>query len=389
MKKLLLLLMMLVAASAFGQQGNTTTIPFNGVPTGSCAFMQFANDITNGDLYFCDQTNAWKKLSAGGGGGTPGAPVGSLQYNNGGSFGGISGSSVDATNGIIQVTGASAGKAYNSLLVNGLVSIGSEVPPTLVSAADNGAGSLSAGFHRWCLTATSTDLNNYSNATDVPIGETQCSNIVSNTVTAPGTNGSQLITFTNPTPNYPTASSLAYGFFNSIIYNVYRDDGSGFKRVGLPIGTGPTGPWPTTFVDNGGQTPTNSPPAVNTSYQIACSPWQDTNNPGNGNCSVDADVFDIYSNHTYINGDFYVGTGDGTTYGMHVDTSNNATFAGTVRIVATTVSGLPTCNGGAEGSQRPVTDSDTNTWGATVVHTNGSLHVLAYCDGSNWTVMGK
>lgn len=49
---------------------------------------------------------------------------------------------------------------------------------------------------------------------------------------------------------------------------------------------------------------------------------------------------------------------------------------------------LPTCNGGAEGSHRTVTDSTTATWGATI--TGGSTnHVGAYCDGSNWTVYAK
>lgn len=53
------------------------------------------------------------------------------------------------------------------------------------------------------------------------------------------------------------------------------------------------------------------------------------------------------------------------------------------------VASLPACNAGAEGSMRPVQNSDTNTWGATVVHTTGSFHVLAYCNGTNWTVMAK
>lgn len=49
---------------------------------------------------------------------------------------------------------------------------------------------------------------------------------------------------------------------------------------------------------------------------------------------------------------------------------------------------LPTCNGGAEGSLRPVNNSNTAVWGATVSGT-GANHILAYCDGSNWTVAAK
>jgi hypothetical protein len=49
---------------------------------------------------------------------------------------------------------------------------------------------------------------------------------------------------------------------------------------------------------------------------------------------------------------------------------------------------LPTCDSTAEGYRNPVTDSILPTWGATV--TGGSTnHVLAYCNGTNWTVVGK
>jgi hypothetical protein len=82
---------------------------------------------------------------------------------------------------------------------------------------------------------------------------------------------------------------------------------------------------------------------------------------------------------------------EGNTGGDHTTSTFNGDVIvnGTIRNTPTTVSGLPTCNTGAEGTQLPVTDSDTNTWGSTVVHTSGALHVLAYCDGTSWTVMAK
>ena len=59
MKRLLLLLLLLVG-SALGQQANTLTIPFAGAPTGSCAFMMQAADVTNGANYLCNPlTHAW------------------------------------------------------------------------------------------------------------------------------------------------------------------------------------------------------------------------------------------------------------------------------------------------------------------------------------------
>ena len=50
-----------------------------------------------------------------------------------------------------------------------------------------------------------------------------------------------------------------------------------------------------------------------------------------------------------------------------------------------TFSALAACSAGLEGTTGAVTDSATNTWGATITG-SGSNHVLAYCDGTNWTV---
>lgn len=51
-------------------------------------------------------------------------------------------------------------------------------------------------------------------------------------------------------------------------------------------------------------------------------------------------------------------------------------------------SSLPTCSSTNEGSRVAVTDSSTNTWGATITGSSTN-HVLAYCDGTNWTVAAK
>lgn len=49
---------------------------------------------------------------------------------------------------------------------------------------------------------------------------------------------------------------------------------------------------------------------------------------------------------------------------------------------------LPACNSTIEGTLAAVTDSSTATWGATITGSSTN-HVLAYCDGANWTVAGK
>jgi hypothetical protein len=68
------------------------------------------------------------------------------------------------------------------------------------------------------------------------------------------------------------------------------------------------------------------------------------------------------------------GTGTVTAYNFVVDGGTFSTLA--------------SCSSGLEGSLKHVTDSTTNTWGGTISG-SGSDHVLAYCDGTNWTVAGK
>lgn len=60
-----------------------------------------------------------------------------------------------------------------------------------------------------------------------------------------------------------------------------------------------------------------------------------------------------------------------------------------MRIATATFSQLPSCTSGIEGSMRPLTDANTAVWGANITAGSSTNHVLAYCDGTNWTVMGK
>jgi len=53
-----------------------------------------------------------------------------------------------------------------------------------------------------------------------------------------------------------------------------------------------------------------------------------------------------------------------------------------------TFANLPAASSANEGSVYPVSDSTTVIWGATVTG-GGSNHVLAYSNGTNWTVMAK
>jgi hypothetical protein len=66
----------------------------------------------------------------------------------------------------------------------------------------------------------------------------------------------------------------------------------------------------------------------------------------------------------------------------------NPVISNTPRTDPTTFANLPAASSGNEGAIRPITDSTTTTWGATITG-GGSNHVLAYCNGTNWTVMAK
>lgn len=69
-------------------------------------------------------------------------------------------------------------------------------------------------------------------------------------------------------------------------------------------------------------------------------------------------------------------------------TSSAKTFNIPVRITPVVFSTLSVCNSGAQGEMAAVTDSTTAVWGATITG-GGNNHVLAYCDGSHWTVAAK
>jgi hypothetical protein len=93
---LLALGLLLLAGPVHGQGGNTVIIRFPGAPSGTCAPLSLGINNATGALYDC-VAGAWS-LVGGGGAGVPGGAAGTVQYNNAGAFGGITGSSFDGTN---------------------------------------------------------------------------------------------------------------------------------------------------------------------------------------------------------------------------------------------------------------------------------------------------
>lgn len=85
---------------------------------------------------------------------------------------------------------------------------------------------------------------------------------------------------------------------------------------------------------------------------------------------------------------FYIGsTPDGSSYKERL-TSRLKTFNVPVQIKPGIFATLRACSSETEGELMPVTDSATNTWG-TKIEGDGKNHVLAYCDGTQWTVAAR
>jgi len=95
-------------------------------------------------------------------------------------------------------------------------------------------------------------------------------------------------------------------------------------------------------------------------------------------------AFNVNQANASSNGHIADFKAQGTTKAS-IDVSGNVSGL-SVRGAAVVFASLPGTP--VEGMMVPVTDSTTNTWGATITG-GGSNHVLAYYDGTNWTVAGK
>ena len=76
-----------------------------------------------------------------------------------------------------------------------------------------------------------------------------------------------------------------------------------------------------------------------------------------------------------------VGT-SGKTWALHIGASGPQVKRSTY----SDLSAATPCSPSTEGSMAAVTDSQSSTWGSTIIG-GGSSHVLAYCDGTRWKVM--
>lgn len=188
--------------------------------------------------------------------------------------------------------------------------------------------------------------------------------------TASTLDGSHFVTLTCP-------SALQYGLSSGDTYVAYSQNiGSGaWTRVG-------TCPVTSTLVDNGAASSVAGPPVYDANATLA------TGNvilpPTAGTIQWLTDIYHPTTFSAGISETAGVISFDSGTPGN----GGAATIQTRTTLVPKAFSALPTCNSGAEGTMQAVIDSTTNTWGATITG-SGTDHVLAYCDGTNWTVGAK
>jgi len=111
-----------------------------------------------------------------------------------------------------------------------------------------------------------------------------------------------------------------------------------------------------------------------------------TNDPGDMAIGIDVSGGMALRAHNSITN--YLGIVPTGTNWLERLTSSLKSFTVPIQTTAVAFSSLPPCTGSTEGEMRAVNDSTTNAWGETISG-GGSLHVLAYCDRSAWTVAAK
>jgi hypothetical protein len=73
--------------------------------------------------------------------------------------------------------------------------------------------------------------------------------------------------------------------------------------------------------------------------------------------------------------------------GAQISYLNSNKLFSPIVLGAQVFSTLPACAAAYQGQLAAVTNSNVNTWGTTITG-SGSYSVLAFCDGSHWTVAG-
>jgi len=230
------------------------------------------------------------------------------------------------------------------------------IPPNPNIQSSTGAGSLAAGVY--CASFTGNDI-------EATPGETNATNVTCTTVGA-----SSSITYDFGGSGAQSAGSV-YGGFN--FYYCFVASGTcGPNQKFSSISTSTDGGNGRLFTLSATSGSSGATPPTNSRAMLSWLAVDATNPPMSCfGCAPGSDAYAV---------------GFGVVPTANVGLNVFAKLG--MKVGAFTFSSLPACGGSLEGAFRAVTDSTTNTWGATITG-GGANHVLAYCDGTSWTVMAK
>jgi hypothetical protein len=274
-----------------------------------------------------------------GGGGTPGGSNTQIQFNNNGAFGGSSSLTWDNTNKVLHIGGATT---------PGLGTFLQDFPLLLTQPTDY-AESVLAG------TSDGFAGNQYDWAFVAKAGDTQA-NGSSATTGALTYIGSIWMQRENTTTVGSEDIGIDFGrAYRPLVANGYGDVGLG--RYGGSLSGLPSAIDASDVFIMGDASPRT--PASNSGYVgIGADGFYNRSNPPPQRLSVNGNI---------------ASTGSVTTTD--------------VITTPVTVSGLPTCNSGAQGAHAFVTDANATTFNTTVAG-GGSNKLPVFCDGTNWKIGG-
>jgi hypothetical protein len=406
MKRFLFAAVFLLGVLAFPNPGAAQVLETQCPAGSSVNSWGSARDGSNGKIRqnYCTDGNGNAILNFGTGG-NPSTPAFSLQFDNSGLFGGVLGSAVNPTTGEISLTPAVDGA--RGLNVNpSSQNFGSVSPALSVNA---GAGTITCetlgGFApaEMCLNGATNQpwlynlsiLGDATNTASPSLAFFDTSRSTPNQAT--GLVGdSQCSTDFGASPAITGCLNLSYSGTDGSSANLFL---LGDHSIQLGLGGGaspPVGSQPFFTWGIQGDIPGGYIEADNGEIQAGWIPTAAAVNARTGFVSiVDAPAAHkvllknpgtLSANYEF---DYPITPG---TAGQVLESQGGA---GTPmiwqkynQIPVGTLAAAGTCNSGAEGTERGVTDSNTVVWGATVAGSSTN-HVLAYCDGTNWTVAGK
>jgi len=350
--------------------------------------------VAGNNLYLCTSANTWTITSGGGGGGTPGGSNGDVQYNNAGVFGG-DGSFKRIANGRYTL--------YDSIGPTTLTIQAGSVQSTtaLLSFLDSNGSTVLGSFARGDMVLARSLQAGYSTNSGVGIkvldnAAGEFFNVGYGTLRRVGLASNADIEWTSGTSAYAagdlglarsSANNLAITNGSSTNYwllgagGIQCGSGDG-NSAACDVGT--TGARVRNVNAAGTGTFAGSVSAsgnlfAGSSFAVLFGSRSQLSSPTDGN---------ILLQNAAASGFTALQFGGTTKSFPALKRFGNAVAVRAADDTISTFATLTACSASGEGALASISDSATAVWGL-VVTGGGSNHILAYCNGTDWTVAAK